>query len=153
MLRAEDVSGVRGEPTPERIYLTAIYKRIRYPAYARQNGIQGLVGVSYTIDTAGVLRADSCWVTDEDLANEETIPKDELIVVTGYLTQSVNGSFRYSVRPPNQSRNKKRLQRGQQLLCKEMVRTLEDLPTFVPARSDQKVVAVRDTQYVSYRLE
>lgn len=146
------------DPTPSknpinRALLENIYRNIKYPANARQNGVEGLVVARFIIDEEGKLEPltfntrDGQFVLDKSgkltpstlRRPDYKLPTEqEEIVVVGYGGAKENGTTGG-------------VDMG--ILAKEVDRILRELPDWKPAIKDGKPVSVAMQIGVKFKLE
>lgn len=123
--------------TPQRLLLENIYREIRYPAEARNEGIGGTFEATFIIDELGKMTALTAQATSPEKV-------DDLlrIVVVGYGNREMENTS--TQRPSSELIS---------LLEKEIERTLSTLPDWNPAQHEGEAVPVRMKLFFEYILE
>lgn len=136
-----------------RSFLEKVYRNIKYPASARNNGLEGFAVAGFIIDEQGKLHSLSFWTRDGNYLvdkqgnlshtnSQSPYIKEsddmEEIVITGYGTSQQE--------PANSASNMK-------VLLEEIARVLSELPDWTPAQKDGKVVPVFMDLAFRFKLE
>lgn len=136
-----------------RALLENVYRNIRYPATARQNGLEGLVIARFVINEQGKLKPllfntkDGKFVVGEGgklnyspgQASFNNVPADQdEIVVVGYGDNSQNEATEGI---------------DMNILVEEVNRVISELPDWKPAMRDGKAVTVAMHLGVKFKLE
>lgn len=149
-LNYKDFNNIRGKPTQEKMFLTAVYTAASYPSYARSKRVGATVAVQYVVDTSGIALVEKSWVMTEEEATAAVGDQGQLIRITGFAM--VNGQpAQTKIAPP--TKNPKKLVRAQDALRAAAEDTIRELPRFVPASHAGEPVVARDVRYYVFNLE
>lgn len=124
------------EVSPQKILLEKVYREIKYPAAARNAGVEGTFKATFIIDEDGKMQDLSAEATSNDKENTY-----QRIVIVGYGNTSETGSVS---------------QKSSELLSVlggEIERTLLTLPDWNPAQHEGKAVPVKMNLLFQYKLE
>jgi hypothetical protein len=152
-LNPDDVRGAKKGANQDVLFLTSIYNTVKYPRYARENGVRAVVGVTFLVGTDGKVSVEKTRAFTMEQADNIYVPKDELIIITAYSRRSVNGGPGYSVSSPRQTKNEKRLLKAYASLEEAAAASVLALPDFIPGTFEDNPVVVRATRFFVFNME
>lgn len=119
---------------PEHLFLSFVYREITYPAAARKQNAGGTYSVEFLIDEYGELRD-----LEVAPAAEASVVKNNRVLVIGYgnATDPKATAMEYN---------------GEEL-AREILRVMNELPDWLPARRNGQPVPVRMQLFVEFKIE
>ena len=150
---AERVEGAKPSDDPDKALLLAIYQTINYPRIARENGVDGLFYVDYTVLRNGTVKVDAINVIPDPASLDSTVLEDAINVIA---YNSAGPSYR--IRVPKEGTKRydrylKKLGEGQKALGGELVRVFTNLPLHEPARAGNVTMNKQYRKFVVFKLE
>lgn len=148
----ESVPEAKADASADVVFLVANYSTIKYPAFARENGVTANFAVDYTVLRNGKLKVDAVLPVDPGI-QLDSLPSEEVVTVIAY---SING--RQTLRVPKEGTKRyerfiTRQKEGLETIAQEIILVLQNLPNHEPAKMGGRALNRSYRKYFRFMLE
>jgi hypothetical protein len=148
LLNKKDIRGAKKDTSQEALFLRSVYGSVTYPAYARQNGVDAVIGVIYLVDEEGRTFVEATKAYSLENAQRLNLPLEKMLMITALKPSSPTAQNSYSNEVTWEIRAK-----AYRSLEIAVAKSILALPRFEPGRHQDKPVVVRYNAFFHFRIE